>query len=208
MADGDDGTEAPGAAKRRRLEAMLGEGIVMLHLDPRAPEVVVPAHLKVGPVLRLNIAYGFRLPALEVGDDGVYAVLSFSGQNFGCTIPWGAVFALTSPDDPTRGAFFPESVPRELRVMLESRLEGTPPEAPEAGDATATPPAAAPRPIPMPRAALATAAEGPSGDEALAATAPQVRPKPSLTVLKGGGTPEGDPTTANRPRPSLTIVKE
>ncbi len=207
MAEGDEGTEAPGAAKRRRLEAMLGEGIVMLHLDPRAPEVVVPAHLKVGPVLRLNIAYGFRLPALEVGDDGVYAVLSFSGQNFGCTIPWGAVFALTSPDDPTRGAFFPESAPRELRVMLESRLEGASeaPEPPDGVDAPATPPAAAPRAIPMPRAALA-AARG--GGEAAPATAPQGRPKPSFTVLKGGGTPDGDPATANRPRPSLTIVKE
>lgn len=105
--------------KRRQLLDMLDKGLVMIHLDPRPEEVIVPSYLKTEPVLRLNLAYGFRLPALDVGAEGIYTVLSFNRQNFGCTIPWGAVFALTMPDNGHDGILWPTSLPVELRPAGE-----------------------------------------------------------------------------------------
>ena len=151
----NDGT---GFQKRRQLLEMLDRGLVMLHLDPRAPEVIVPARFKSDPVLRLNLAYQFRLPALDIGAEGVYAVLSFDKQNFGCTLPWSSIFAVTRPDAGHDGVIWPESVPPELRASLSragveapTRMrkatppEGTPtqrseamPESTAASESTAT----------------------------------------------------------------------
>jgi len=110
--------DGSGFQKRRKVLDMLDAGLVMLHLDPRAPDVVVPQRFKTDPVLRLNIAYGFRLPALEVGAEGIYAVLSFDRQNFGCTLPWASIFAVTRPDFGHDGVVWPESVPPELRASF------------------------------------------------------------------------------------------
>lgn len=117
-------------SKRKKLEAMLrmGRGLVMVHLDPRRDGVVVPEYLSHDPVLRLNLAYGFNLPALDIDDSGVFAILSFGGRNFGCTLPWHAIFAMTRPGDAHAGVAWPESTPPELAAALaESDLETPPP---------------------------------------------------------------------------------
>ena len=98
----------------------------MLHLDPRRPGVCVPPQFVSDPVLRLNIAYGFNLPALDIDDEGVYAVLSFGGRDFGCTIPWDAVFAMTLPHDEHEGVVFPAAVPTELQGAMETATEPVP----------------------------------------------------------------------------------
>lgn len=110
--------DGSGFQKRRQVLEMLGHGLVMLHLDPRAPDVVVPQRFKSDPVLRLNIAYQFRLPALDIGAEGIYAVLSFDRQNFGCSLPWSSIFAVTRPDAGHDGIVWPESVPPELRASF------------------------------------------------------------------------------------------
>jgi stringent starvation protein B len=113
------GNELINRQKRKQLEVMLASGIVMVHLDPRCDGVEVPEQFADDPVLRLNLAYGFNLPRFDIDDDGVFAVLSFSGCNFGCTLPWESIFAMTSPDDP-EGSVWPESVPAELRISPPS----------------------------------------------------------------------------------------
>jgi len=100
--------------KRDAMLELLDRGLVMVHLDPRAEGVIVPEWFKEDPTLRLNIAYGFNLPALDVDEEGLYAVLSFGGQNHGCTIPWPAVFAITLPQEQHDGQVWPESLPKEL----------------------------------------------------------------------------------------------
>lgn len=100
--------------KRDAMLELLDRGLVMVHLDPRHPSVQVPEWFKTDPTLRLNIAYGFNLPALEVDEEGIYAVLSFGGQNHGCSLPWEAVFALTLPDEQHDGQVWPDSLPKEL----------------------------------------------------------------------------------------------
>ena len=91
----------------------------MIHIDPRVEGVVVPEHFTSQAVLRLNIAYGFNLPALEIDEEGVYAVLSFSRRDFGCTLPWGSVFAITLPDANNEGTMWPNSLPPELKQSAE-----------------------------------------------------------------------------------------
>ncbi len=132
--------------KRDRLRAMLDQGLVMIHLDPRLPGVVVPAGFRGQPVLRLNLAWGFNLPALDIGDDGVYAILSFNRQNVACTLPWPSVFAMTWPDQDHEGAIWEDDVPRELRSTM-----GEPPPRPRPVVALPTPaPASKPEVAPVP----------------------------------------------------------
>jgi len=113
--------------KRHHLEQMLdtGRGLVMIHLDPRRDEVQVPPQFTSDPVLRLNLAYGFNLPALDIDDGGVYAMLSFGGRRFGCNMPWSAIFALTMPEEAHRGVVWPEDLPPELVPFFSAAgLEG------------------------------------------------------------------------------------
>ena len=110
-------TSAP-LNKQTEMLRLLDEGQVMVHLDPRREGVQVPGYLAEDPVLRLNIAYGFNLPTLEVDDEGVYAVLSFGGRDFGCWLPWPAVFALTLPDRDHQGSLWPEDMPDEIDPMF------------------------------------------------------------------------------------------
>lgn len=172
--------------KRRQLLDMLDKGLVMIHLDPRPEEVIVPAWLKTEPVLRLNLAYGFRLPALDVGADGVYAVLSFNRQNFGCTIPWGAVFALTMPDNGHDGMLWPSSLPEELRPAGEVAETG----------AVALKPIVRPStlgPAPTPEVDLTAPAE--DGPDQVPTS-----PGPALTEPTASAPPEG---TTDAPPPEV-----
>ena len=177
--------------KRRQLLSMLDKGLVMIHLDPRAEGVIVPERFKADPVLRLNIAYGYRLPALDVGLDGVYAVLSFSKQNFGCTLPWSSIFALSSPDSAHEGIVWPEAVPPELRRALGVDEHETD-DAPTVSEAPA-----------------------PAEPAALAEVEPHRDPTPPLFVVHEGGLTAAPPARAEGPppeptprkRPHLSIVK-
>ena len=120
--------------KRDSMLKLLDRGLVMVHLDPRVEGVLVPEWLRNDSTLRLNIAYGFNLPALDIDDEGIYAVLSFGGQNYGCTLPWDAVFALTLPQDQHEGQVWPASLPAELLDTI-----ATAEKAEESGELDAAP---------------------------------------------------------------------
>ncbi len=208
--------------KRRQLLEMLDQGLVMIHLDPRPEEVIVPSYLKEGPVLRLNLAYGFRLPALDVHAEGVYAVLSFNRQNFGCTLPWTAIFALTSPDKGHDGMVWPSSLPAELRsateapstagVPLRARPQTGPTAVPDMPETMDTAPAELPpsevpadsgdvRPAPPPLFKVHTG----GSNEASAPSAVSAQSDPS-----NQGSPASDPEPAPAPdkkRSHLRLVK-
>ncbi len=187
--------------KRRHLEQMLDHGMVMVHLDPRLPEVVVPPRFTDDPVLRLNIAYGFNLPVLDVNATGVYAVLSFNRIDFPCTLPWDAVFAMTAPDRAHEGMVWPESVPAELAPFFaDLGIERGP--VPVSLEATSAPA----------EVEGAPAAEGPPADEA-PEDAP--RPPPVFRVHDGGrddadddSGPPDDAGPGPSTRPQLRLVKD
>lgn len=207
--------------KRRQLQVMLDAGLVMLHLDPRGEDVVVPAHFKQDPVLRLNLAWGFNLPALDVGVDSVYAVLSFNRQNFGCTLPWSAIFAMTAPDAGHEGVVWPESVPAELAPYFQAagQSSGGVPVSLRAEERPRRPEPLRPRAPEAP--ADGTAAHGdvaappPALSPALLASTP-TPPRPLFVVHEGGrGEDEASPEPAPegvepapRQRPNLRLVKD
>ncbi|MEZ4269311.1 MAG: ClpXP protease specificity-enhancing factor SspB [Myxococcota bacterium] len=195
--------------KREKMLELLDRGMVMIHLDPRAPGVIVPAQFRADPVLRLNVAWQFQLPALEVGEDSVYAVLSFQRQNFGCTLPWDAVFGLTMPDVEHEGMLWPESMPPELDPFFGPSAEQ--PVTPGGGVPVLTANRQAPRP--QPARALKKASQGPGARPAVRGPA-----RRGFALIQGGGDSEerdedkSDATppepTPPRQRPSLKIVKD
>ncbi len=187
----DGAMNQAGNEKRRALELMLDQGLVMMHLDPRVEGVVVPERFKADPVLRLNIAYGFNLPALDVSDDGVFAILSFNRVDFACTLPWPAVFALTAPERAHEGTAWPESAPAELTPFFNDLgyIKGAIPVSLEAD------------PVPI-------------RERRTPPTPPPPRPPPIFEV-HDGGRPDDAPDGATAagddegpsPRPQLRLVK-
>ncbi len=194
--------------KRQKMLELLDRGMVMIHLDPRAPGVIVPPQFRADPVLRLNVAWQFQLPALEIGDDSIYAVLSFQRQNFGCTVPWEAVFGLTMPDVEHEGMLWPESMPPELDPFFAPG----PGQTPTPGGGVPVVPTS--RPPARPQPARASAARGPSPS----GRREKAPPRRGFALIQGGVdsderdedksdavTPEPTPP---RQRPSLKIVKD
>ncbi len=102
--------------KQARLLEMLdvGNGRVGLWLNPRHQDVFVPSQFLSQHMLKLDVAYGYNLPAFDIDEEGVYAILSFGGIDSGCTLPWESIFAMTH-DDKT-GYIWPESTPPEVSV--------------------------------------------------------------------------------------------
>ncbi len=82
--------------KRQIIERLLGQGMVLVHLDARVPGTRVPEKLGSDPQLRLNLSYRFSSRDLEVGEEWISCTLSFSGMPFRCVLPLRSVYAATS----------------------------------------------------------------------------------------------------------------
>ncbi|MFT7580176.1 MAG: hypothetical protein ACI9MR_001843 [Myxococcota bacterium] len=205
--------DAVAEQKRRHMLDMLDRGLVMIHLDPRVEGVEIPDQFRGDPVLRLNVAYGFNLPALTVDADGIYAVLSFNRLDFGCVMPWPAVFALTSPDDGHEGAVWPTAIPAELAGFFADVQDTDDPMAVRIGPKGPTL-AAAPSPAPLAATPLSPARVRPLTEDDVAPPPP---PPPIFVVHDGGKaddavepeaeTPDDSPPPRRRP-PTLTVVKD
>ena len=112
-----------GPEKKERLLAALEKGMVMVHLDARRPGVLVPPAFRGEAHLRLNLSYRFDPPDLAVGEWGVRATLSFSGDRYPVAIPWSALFAITS--FVTKEFWmYPDDLPEELiqSAMLTEKV--------------------------------------------------------------------------------------
>ena len=75
---------------------MLGDGMVLVHLDARCPGVRVPLKHVGDPQLRLNLSYRFASHDLHVSHEAVSCTLSFAGALFLCELPLRSIFAATS----------------------------------------------------------------------------------------------------------------
>jgi len=101
--------------KKQVAEQILAAGLLHVHVDARRDGVVVPEHLRAQPNLILAVGRsGLRkpIPDLVVDDRGVRGTLSFDDEPFACTVPWPAIFALSSDDN--KGRVFQEDVPPDL----------------------------------------------------------------------------------------------
>ncbi len=110
--------------RRARLIELLDEGLVLVHLDARRSGVEVPANHAEDPALVLKLSRRFHLPEFEVGPLAVVAALSCAGERFRCVLPYDAIFAFSTQEQPLVD-FYPESAPAELMERLES-VDGEP----------------------------------------------------------------------------------
>lgn len=108
-------------SKKDVLLGLLEKTSVLMHLDARRDDVVVPRHLKTNPQLILQLGLNLAVPIrdLDVGDDGVRCTLSFSRTPFYCVLPYPAIFAMVS-EDGGRAMVWPEDVPAEVARAAEA----------------------------------------------------------------------------------------
>lgn len=83
--------------KRSAVDAFIRTGAVTrLYLDPRRPDVVVPAHLKASEWLVLDVGLNLPrpIPNLYWAGDCVRGTMSFDGVVFDCWVPYSAVYGV------------------------------------------------------------------------------------------------------------------
>lgn len=98
-------------AKQRLAEEWLRGDHIMVHLDARRDGVVVPTNLGAQPGLSLKISYLFNTqPSVE--EHGIFSALRFGSEYFECSLPWSAIWGISSDKGELR--IFPDSVPPEL----------------------------------------------------------------------------------------------
>tara|TARA_B100000959_G_C14535660_1_gene441445 strand:+ start:61 stop:582 length:522 start_codon:yes stop_codon:yes gene_type:complete len=102
--------------KRSALERLLELGLVQIGLDARHEDVQVPPHLVNDLQLRLNLSYRFGLP-LDLGEWGLNTILTFSGTNYECLIPWECIYLMISHVS-GESLLYPSDVPPELLTNL------------------------------------------------------------------------------------------
>lgn len=109
--------------KRDVARQLLLRGSVLVHLDPRRPEVDVPEWLADQAQLVLQIGFDLPIPIpdLRVTAEGVTGTLAFGDATHHCTVPWTAVFALLGED--AQGMLWPDDVPAEIAGELSREAD-------------------------------------------------------------------------------------
>lgn len=109
--------------KKDVARALLLRGSVLVHLDPRARGVVVPAWLAKQPqlVLQVGLDLPVPIPDLRVDDEGVFGTLSFNRSPFTCAVPWDSIFALFGEDG--MGMVWPDDLPSEIADEVQQAID-------------------------------------------------------------------------------------
>lgn len=117
----------PKPSKKDIALALLEQGSIYVHLDPRRDKVVVPQSYRSQPELVLHFGLNMRIPIpdLEVGDEAIAGTLSFARRPFWCWIPWEAVFAIA--DSERRGAAWAEDAPPEVKAAAQQKAAAAAP---------------------------------------------------------------------------------
>ena len=96
---------------------------VLVHLNPKNKDLIVPDHLAQDPSVTLKLSRYFR-GQLEINEDGISAELLFGGSYFTCSIPYDALWGCTSEQG--ENIIWPESTPEEvLKGILETAAQAT-----------------------------------------------------------------------------------
>lgn len=125
-------TESPKAEKHAHLDRLLAKGTVMIFIDSRRPDVIVPPAHKENVQLMLNLDYAYEIPDFKVAEDHIEASLSFNQQNFFCVLPLDAIYAFSSKVD-EEIVVFPEDVPQSGEGGMLAPLMATSKLAPAPG---------------------------------------------------------------------------
>ncbi len=110
--------------KRMYMLEMLSKERVLLHLNPRHADVIVPAEWKKKAGMMLHVGYDLPVPIqhLSVSDEGVIGVFSFNRQPFSCRIPWAAVYGIVG-DSSQRFQMWSDAVSADLVQELQTQKQ-------------------------------------------------------------------------------------
>lgn len=103
----------PDHQKQSQILKLLQFGTVMVFVDSRREDVLVPTHLKGDYQLRLNFDYAYEVDDFRILPDRLEASLSFNHQDFFCVIPFEAVYLVVNHGI-KHGVLFTHSVPVEM----------------------------------------------------------------------------------------------
>ena len=183
-------------SKKEVLLELLEKSNVLMHIDARREDVVVPKNLKTNPQLVLQVGPNLPIPIrdLDVDDEGVKCTLSFNRTPFFCALPWPAIFAMVAEDG--RAMVRPEDVPEIVQRAHEeeARREGKIPAAREPRSLSPTPnvlqskrvreePKARPEPKRVPKANKPVPVK-PQAEAGAAPARPKRELPPYLRVIK------------------------
>lgn len=97
--------------KIKSFELWFQDDHLLVHVDSRVEEVIVPQHLKNNHALTLKLSSLFQ-GKTTYDSKGITAFLKFSGDYFECFIPWKTVWGMTSAQE--ENTIWPDDLPREL----------------------------------------------------------------------------------------------
>ncbi len=150
------------AEKQAQMLHLLKMGTVMVFIDARRPNVIIPEKHAGDFQLRLNFDYAFEIGDFKVLPDSLEATLSFNQIDFFCRIPFSAVYLMICHESQV-GGLFPESIPKEMMdfFSVETRTGKVDPAAP----------------VPTPTPALAVAKVAKQDSEKEPHKSEEVKPK-------------------------------
>lgn len=102
---------------------LISQKSVFVHVNPRAPQVIVPFHLKSQDQCILQVGLDMPVPIPDLAYDriGVSGTLSFKGKPFRIDIPWSQVFALVGED--AKGMVWEDEMPSSIKSAVASEQE-------------------------------------------------------------------------------------
>jgi hypothetical protein len=160
--------------------ALLEQATVLVHLDPRGEQVMVPPWFKRQPQLVLQIGLNMPkpIPDLNVDDEGISCTLSFSNTPHYCKLPWSSVYALIGASG--RGMVWPDDVPKEVAgqyVVTTPKEEAKPRPTLRAVGAEASPDEQAAKADAKKKKRARKAKEAKDNEKAARATRPKKKPE-------------------------------
>ncbi len=97
------------------------EDHVLVHIDARDEEVIVPEHLKDNPALTLKLSYQFQGRTTH-DEKQICTFLKFSGNYVECVIPWARIWGLTNSKG--KQQVWAEDLPSDVFAQLSNMFEG------------------------------------------------------------------------------------
>ncbi len=111
---------SPSANQLTKIERLLNDEQVLVHINPNFPGVVIPAYLMDNRTVTLRLSRYFK-GRLSTTENEITAELLFGPNYFVCTIPWGSIWGASS----IRGEEFvwTEATPPDILHLVLSQEE-------------------------------------------------------------------------------------
>jgi stringent starvation protein B len=108
--------EGENQEKKKHLLRLLESGTVMMFIDSRMEEVLIPDDHKNNPQLALNLDYRFDVPDLNITNEKIEVTLSFNQIKHYCEIPFKSIYAIRC-EEAEEVVIFLEDLPQKLYAI-------------------------------------------------------------------------------------------